>query len=1209
MFPLDFSRFLEAVRLMTDDEAIEFCGQPYTTMIGWAKEDGVVIPAHILAEVAALETKTLQEENPSLQKSPELSQAVPVQIAPFPTGWQPVQGECMSWVQRGPHGSDRLVWGVECLNVTNYNDVQQWHMRPIAGSKAAGFFGIMSAYEPELVDFRPLPPYPRRAWDQLTDDYKSYIDGVPHVMGFGATLAAVRLVNHEVIPPLPDAWNPQEGDELFHVNARRTELLWGFRVRKREEGKATKQTVLWLTAIEGSEARQQFLSEDYDQMVYPNQLAKYRPASAQLIQVAPETHTPAPEKLKGKYLKGDYGTNDICGYTHEDDARKNAFLSDARSYIKAVFKELSGWETLDTHINKAGTAGSGEAHGLCFKPESWYGVYIDISAGIPVQHVSKVSPSGVQIMWRVTTIGDPYTGLKNQWEDWNTSAKDFADKLRDAVEAKHQQDFDQERADKREIWSIPLDEYCQSDRYDQIHRRYNDNGRKKGNAQTFYNHRYVEAYKERERLVDAHRYAIVRAVSEDKPVSRERLKEHRIEDYPANCRAKISGLLEGIPAVVEDWQPNVGDLAWFLTAEKKMVWGYKVQSKIVDDKTTHWGFSALPDSEAWKRYPRHKLVLQVGLDEFRPFSPETRELLPPDAPVPDDQAAAVPAHLLTAAEYADLSRRFPLYNAMKAAVKEEDKKRLAQQLEAVDADIEQKLEEHWQHVEAAWQRGEAVPPAVRKDYSDRLPARGGSTIQEERLTPAMSDVISLDDLRPDQATDAAEDEAIAPVLNEADQMGGFSRDTKALKRKRTEANREALLVLSSHDNETIRDTPDLRRQIAAYSGRGGTNVSSLNEYYTDLDICQFIWVMVRLLGFKKGVVLEPSCGTGNFIATAPDGFLVHGIEMDATSARIAQVLHGDRHRIENLTFQEFAQQDDEPKYHLCLGNPPFGPYVSTDLENANYLYKESSGKLEHCFILGGLRKLLPGGLLVYVIPHSIVGSQFDLSRRKLRELVTDWGGQFVGAFRLPNTAHKVAGTAFVTDIMIIRKLPSETVDYEGKQDFLNGTYFEQHNRKAFILGKEGEKCRWQHADGTKDMVYDVAGALTKEVWATARKLVSEKLRDWFEHFLSAKAVNAVQGDRVTLGDSEFALNSRWDWERVIGTTDFTLTPADFGVETFDDALDVLTAKWPDLTAAETTMFHNLVSYLEIPEEQNAGDSTETQNVNLTEIENNAVVIV
>ena len=48
-------------------------------------------------------------------------------------------------------------------------------------------------------------------------------------------------------------------------------------------------------------------------------------------------------------------------------------------------------------------------------------------------------------------------------------------------------------------------------------------------------------------------------------------------------------------------------------------------------------------------------------------------------------------------------------------------------------------------------------------------------------------------------------------------------------------------------------------------------------------------------------MLEPGCGTGNFMSLAPQGMRFIGVELDSISGRIARALHPDQDiRIENF---------------------------------------------------------------------------------------------------------------------------------------------------------------------------------------------------------------------------------------------------------------------------------------------------------------------
>ena len=54
--------------------------------------------------------------------------------------------------------------------------------------------------------------------------------------------------------------------------------------------------------------------------------------------------------------------------------------------------------------------------------------------------------------------------------------------------------------------------------------------------------------------------------------------------------------------------------------------------------------------------------------------------------------------------------------------------------------------------------------------------------------------------------------------------------------------------------------------------------NTLNAHYTDAAFVKAMWEAVQALGFDGGRVLEPGCGSGNFIAFAPAAARLTGIE-------------------------------------------------------------------------------------------------------------------------------------------------------------------------------------------------------------------------------------------------------------------------------------------------------------------------------------------
>lgn len=228
-----------------------------------------------------------------------------------------------------------------------------------------------------------------------------------------------------------------------------------------------------------------------------------------------------------------------------------------------------------------------------------------------------------------------------------------------------------------------------------------------------------------------------------------------------------------------------------------------------------------------------------------------------------------------------------------------------------------------------------------------------------------------------------------------------------------------------------------------YSGNGGCG-DSLNEFYTDPGVARSMWEAIRALGVEHGTALEPSCATGVFLHTAPEGFRVTGVELDPVSAQVASALHGDRHEIHTASLERFATTDDR-QFDVVIGNPPYGPrgFLAKD-------DKKDISTAEQYFTDTALDKCKPGGIVALVVPTGIMDSK---SARGFRQTMLT-KGEFLGAQRMPNTAFEHSHTEVTTDVIYLRKRPDDVAGALGTlgqaelqklgvwdPEFLAGEYF------------------------------------------------------------------------------------------------------------------------------------------------------------------------
>jgi len=187
--------------------------------------------------------------------------------------------------------------------------------------------------------------------------------------------------------------------------------------------------------------------------------------------------------------------------------------------------------------------------------------------------------------------------------------------------------------------------------------------------------------------------------------------------------------------------------------------------------------------------------------------------------------------------------------------------------------------------------------------------------------------------------------------------------------------------------------------------------TTLNAHYTSVEVIDAMWHAVGNLGFTGGAVLEPGCGSGNFIGRTPPGLDVAwtGIELDPLTARIARHLYPHA-EIRDESFADTRLQDGS--LDLTIGNVPFGKITLNDRR-----HNPGRHSLHNHFIIKSLALTRPGGLV------AVVTSRFTLDARNpaARQAIAEHG-DLVSALRLPaNTFREAAGTDVVCDIVILRR--------------------------------------------------------------------------------------------------------------------------------------------------------------------------------------------
>jgi N12 class adenine-specific DNA methylase len=177
-------------------------------------------------------------------------------------------------------------------------------------------------------------------------------------------------------------------------------------------------------------------------------------------------------------------------------------------------------------------------------------------------------------------------------------------------------------------------------------------------------------------------------------------------------------------------------------------------------------------------------------------------------------------------------------------------------------------------------------------------------------------------------------------------------------------------------------------------------------------------------------VLEPGCGTGNFMAGIPDDVTanVSGVELDPISARIAAALNPEA----TILNADLADCTIHPGFDLAIGNVPYSGDISLD-------YRTTDGgtsrlALHDYFIERSVDALRPGGVAMLLTSRYTLDKRSETMRADLARKA-----DLVGVVRLPSsTFTRQAGTEAVTDVLVLRKR-ERTLDRTPDKAWIHST--------------------------------------------------------------------------------------------------------------------------------------------------------------------------
>jgi superfamily II DNA or RNA helicase/predicted RNA methylase len=392
-------------------------------------------------------------------------------------------------------------------------------------------------------------------------------------------------------------------------------------------------------------------------------------------------------------------------------------------------------------------------------------------------------------------------------------------------------------------------------------------------------------------------------------------------------------------------------------------------------------------------------------------------------------------------------------------------------------------------------------------------------------------------------------------------FGGWSNfDTRLITSERIRINREATELLKRDEKKYSEEELEVLRR---YSGFGGLSTNNergvLYDYYTSPPIANMTWQLLHKINSirKNSRILEPSCGTGVFIETAPEGVKLYGVELDERAASVASALFPEA-VITRSSFEGYYASDaNSIKFDHVIGNVPFGERT---IQTA-FLDLPEEKSLDRYFIKRSIDILAENGTLALITHPGIMENESSHDFRE--ELIKK--AQFMGAIRLNDKTFYHTHTTVQPVIMFFKKYPYEieqriashpdsSIISELYQNlpylsFIEGIYFKDYPKHIMGDVLEGEG-QWGgdiiKGDTLQSTLQNMVDTFTPYIaiseykYATVREkydIVYEKERaDTLA--LTKEELERVENKILTSGalktieDTVYLLNDEYRWDNI-----------------------------------------------------------------------------
>ena len=251
---------------------------------------------------------------------------------------------------------------------------------------------------------------------------------------------------------------------------------------------------------------------------------------------------------------------------------------------------------------------------------------------------------------------------------------------------------------------------------------------------------------------------------------------------------------------------------------------------------------------------------------------------------------------------------------------------------------------------------------------------------------------------------------------------------------------------------------------------------SLGQYFTPKSIREALLSQLPT-NIKNPKILDPACGTGEFLLTAKKYFKnseLHGWDIDKKMVEISKKVAPEA----KLKNADALFNDETGKFDFVIGNPPYFEFVASEKIKQRFnSIMNGRTNIFSLFVYQGLKWLKDGGHLAYVIPPSMNNGAYFAKLRNF--IVQNSNIEYLHILRNP----KLFSGALQSTMLLVLKKGSNKGNY----------VFRKNGILIFSEGADRLEKMFKGKKTLHDLNYSVkTGRL---VWNQNRHILTDKKQE------------------------------------------------------------------------------------------------------------------